>query len=503
MKHSMRFVSLLLAIVFTVAFSVTVMAAPVEEEESISVVTSIIDKTSSENKVQNIKLQLIQTFSVPNTLRELEKQNKLSKYVFSENELTSVTFNNGNVLQAHDEFIFTCRINGKFITKNLANTVLANGDIVEWLYINKSEITASNIESGIMTSSASQDTINKNNFNDTWNEKMSKSLTVACEWLLVKDKPSENYFIALGSAGKTASVKSVNQYLKSISQKKSFDTPLELEKSILTTTFCGFDARKIGKLDLVKILSSYEEIASYGLDSLSYALLALDSNNYVVEGTRINNRNALINLLLTSQNANGSFWDASAQKQEYLAQTATAISALSKYSPSNADVKKAVKYGLDYIKATRNKRGEYVQNGTRVSSITLSKLIIAFSSNSISITDKAYFGNARPLEEQLLEYQNSDGGFGINDSKTSDQTATEFAVLALSSIRSEASPYIVGQNISPQSYVIDQPNALSAIIKDKKSLYVVCICAGLTVVFVAAIIIILKKKKHKNKDAEI
>ena len=78
---------------------------------------------------------------------------------------------------------------------------------------------------------------------EQWTEAMGTAFDSALDWLSLNSGTGEYYLLAIGAAGKTAEVNTVNSLLAKVRQEKEYDSPVKLARNIMMMSYCGFDTR--------------------------------------------------------------------------------------------------------------------------------------------------------------------------------------------------------------------------------------------------------------------
>ncbi len=273
--------------------------------------------------------------------------------------------------------------------------------------------------------------------NNLWNDEMAVTLTMACDWVRNSDM-GDLYLLCMGSAGKSALSKLVNQYITEVYLKEDYTNILNLSYDILNVTFCGYSAENVLGKNLIQLILEYRNYEQENLYANAYALLAVDSNQYTISSIAINSRKNMIRRILSFQNGDGGFADYVGNGSSVV-QTALAISALSPYQ-SEEEVSVALNSALEYLQTNQSRNGSFYENG-QPSTSAIAKVIVALNCMGISIDDPRFMKNGETLAQVLLRYVSLDGGFQEGEKEGSDVTATENAILALTSIKKQGSPY--------------------------------------------------------------
>jgi prenyltransferase beta subunit len=275
--------------------------------------------------------------------------------------------------------------------------------------------------------------------NETWTEEKEVTLSLACDWLTSFGQ-GELYYLCMGAAGIPAPARVVTKYIADVSLTSSFEDVLSLEYTILNATFCGYSAENVLGKNLIDEMGRYEYYDIENANVVSYALLALDSNRYMENGEYANNRATLIDQLLLYQNADGGFGE-EVESGSSSVQTALALTALAPYAQEDT-IAPVIQKGLQYLQRQQQSDGTFLENGA-VSSVAVSKTIIALISLGIPLTDSGFMKEGETLDQVLMRYVKVDGGFSTALGQSSDNIATENAILAMIALKNQRSPYLL------------------------------------------------------------
>lgn len=281
--------------------------------------------------------------------------------------------------------------------------------------------------------------------NDAWDEEDDVTLSLACDWL-TNFGQGELYYLCMGAAGVPAPAKTVTKYIADVSLTASFEDILSLEYTVLNTTFCGYSAENVLGKNLISEIGRYEYYDIENLQTVAYALLALDSNRYMKDGSEANNRTTLIEQLLKYQNTDGGF-SAELGGSSSPVQTALALTALSPYAEEKKFFQ-AVQNGLEYLQLQQRPDGTFLEN-REVSSVAVSKTITALISLGIPLTDPEFMKEGETLDQVLMRYVKVDGGFSGVIGQQSDIVATENAILAMIALKNQRNPYLLTTQLEP------------------------------------------------------
>lgn len=480
-----RIVSVLLIVISTVLLLTSNINAADNTANECSFFISIYNDINQTFALENTKITTDSKLTVIKTLDILKEKQLISDFTLNENELISIKVDDDKIdslTSSTKTEIFYTKLNGKKLAIDDADYVIQNGDIIEWIYGDISEkiYIPENIEKVVQTKASSQTL--------QWTDDAQSSIESGCEFLTLNQELSENYIIALGCSGKSADVKMVNNLLSNIRKTQKYKSSTQLTKNILSLTFCGYDAS-----ELIYNASNYEDIDKQGIIEPIRTLIAYDSKNYIIENDSPNSRDKLIDIILANQKDTGGFSN-NKDTDEDVDTTSMAITALSTYIDKE-NVKSSIDKAVKYLAENQTKTGGF---GFEENSESLSQVIIALSSIGIDVDDSRFLNNKKTLLENLLEYKNSDGGFCKVRGETSKTSATEKAIIALSSIKKNGNPYKYTKMLS-----MPPKTKTSAAVSEVKYNSLITICfIGLAVIIVL-IVLVASIVKTKTKNGEI
>ena len=325
-----------------------------------------------------------------------------------------------------------------------------------------------------------------------WNSNLNNILNNACDWLRNKEE-GDMYFVALGGAGKSAGTQEYVMFMNDISKSTTYTQLYPLAMNMLNATFCGVNASNIQGINLIDQLSNFPDAENSQTKALAYALIALDSNAYTISDNSVLTREALRQYLVKRQLENGSFQMLD-EKDNALETTGLALTALSGYS-SDDNTQSALKKGVEYLQnmqSNSQRQSAFLDESCN----TVSQIIIALNSLKINVNDSRFINNRKSLDEILLAFLGSDGGFKKYTTDTqSNIEATELAIIALTSIKYCSNPYLLKQQVP------DSTSSKAPLYTPPSSNFWWLI-ALLSVVFIVSgciVILICRKKSGKNK----
>ncbi len=341
-----------------------------------------------------------------------------------------------------------------YISSTIESTVSESSPLVS---VTSSDTVHSNFSASTSSKSAavsSRPSQPKPTISPEWNDNLNEILNNASDWLKNNEEGSM-YFIALGSAGKSVGSQRYEILFNQIANLNSDQTSLyDISLFALNSTFCGVNATRVRNRNLIELISGYPSLDLHDTTTLIYTLLAFDSNQYADDLSASVNRETLLELLLARQQENGAFLAAEGENTVEL--TALALAALSGYADRTA-VRAAHSRGLEYIRThytTASLKSE--------TSDVFSQIIIAMNCLGINVNDTRFMKSNQNIDDILLDYLGEDGGFKqkLQDSFSSTRS-TELAVIALSSIKYFANPYVLRQNLADASSAASAPSPFS------------------------------------------
>ncbi|MDD6309283.1 MAG: S-layer homology domain-containing protein [Clostridia bacterium] len=199
----------------------------------------------------------------------------------------------------------------------------------------------------------------------------------------------------------------------------------EYARVILALTAIGKNPMDVSGYNLVAPLEDYDKTVWQGINGAIFALIALDSGNYLPQSTV---RDKYVHHILEQQTADGG-WTMSGDTAD-IDTTAMALSALSNYQ-ENEDVKTATDKALDYISDIQLADGGFA-SWNMENAESCCQVIVALCELGISIHDPRFLKNEKSVADALLTYRLPQSGFQHTKSETTgNQIATEQALYAL------------------------------------------------------------------------
>ena len=237
----------------------------------------------------------------------------------------------------------------------------------------------------------------------------------------------------------------------------------------------------ISGINLLERIENY--ITDYKCNCLDLAqfLIALDC--YESSSYRYL-KSDILDTLLSMNNADGSYSHGKKSSDNTCGITATVLTAFSKHKQQ---AQSKITRGLSYIIKSQNPSGTFDDKSNELTSI--SRVIIMLSSLNMKIDDERFVKNEKNLVELLLEYQNPDGSFSSSLNGEPDETATEYAALALASIKNAENPYTI-------NYQFD--NNIETVQNEQFNIAVWLLAAFILLIILTVLAFFYFRTKHKT-----
>ena len=208
----------------------------------------------------------------------------------------------------------------------------------------------------------------------------------------------------------------------------------EYSREILALTALGLDPGNVAGYDLTLPLADFDATVFQGVNGAFFALLALDSGNYVnPSDPKLNisaTREMYVNYILEKQLEDGGF--ALSGERGDPDMTAMALMALANYA-EREDVSLAIERAVQSLSAMQNDDGGFTSWGNR-NSQSCAQVIMALSALGIDLDDSRFVKSGNTVLDCLLGYRNPDGGFANIAGGESSVISTEQALMALAAL---------------------------------------------------------------------
>lgn len=202
----------------------------------------------------------------------------------------------------------------------------------------------------------------------------------------------------------------------------------EYSRVILALTAIGKNPLDVSGYNLVKPLEDFDKTVWQGINGAAFALIALDSGNYLPESGL---REKYVNYILEKQTLDGG-WTMSGDTAE-IDTTAMVLCALSNYQDRD-DVKEATDKALSCISDMQLENGSF--EGMELENAeSCSQVIVALCELGVGIDDERFVKNGKSALDNLLTYYIPEGGFKhIKEEKNANLMATEQGLYALAAL---------------------------------------------------------------------
>ena len=196
----------------------------------------------------------------------------------------------------------------------------------------------------------------------------------------------------------------------------------ENSRLIIALSALGRDARSVGKCDLTAPYEKFSWIEGQGLNSVVFALIALDTVGYETKDTTI--RQQCISYILDRQLSDGG-WnyqeDAATSDPDM---TAMSLQALANYQEQEK-VQAAVSAAVGRLSAMQNSDGSYTSYEA-VNSESISQVIVACAALGIDPhTDSRFVKNGKSAVDALLTFYNTEKRAFHHTMKDKDGNSTD------------------------------------------------------------------------------
>ena len=406
-----------------------------EAADSIVVSVRMTEPEARLTLIPNLTLSCPAGTTAVGVLELLRKYAYLSDFFLDDGALVRVEIADDGEIQYYGrDGSWELLLNGQSVPDG-DSPVLQNGDSLEWIYTADTPNSSLDIpewEIAKIPSTA------------LWSEAYADRLAAACSWLK-QNLTTSRALVGLGAAGVSVEYRDIAALLERIASSGSYQTAREAAEDILAVTFCGIPATNAAGKDLIQTLSDYPDISRGGTLSAVMALLAADSNQYLLPSDGVNTRATLRTVLLSSQNEDGGF-AAERDGESCPLCTAAALTALSAYV-SDEHVRSAVDAGLAYLSANQLADGSFAAADGEPSATATSAVLIALCALGVD-PDSEDFRKNGSLLDALFSFQVESGGFSPAAGESAGEEATTAAILALSAVKSARNIFILRTPLS-------------------------------------------------------
>lgn len=255
------------------------------------------------------------------------------------------------------------------------------------------------------------------------------------EWEVIALSQNKN----LSNIQKENYLTNLNEYLDTInSSQLSKYISTDNSRLVLALTSLNINAENYNGKNYVKPLADFDFVKWQGINGPTWALIALDSNNYdISKYTEYKNqttRQKLIDYIISLQLKDGGF--SLFEDTSDIDATAMAVTSLAPYYNTNKDAKETIDKAIKFLSDIQKDNGGYALSGQETSE-SISQVIVALTSLKINPQiDSRFIKNGKSCVDALLKYYNkSESMFSHNLGSNSDLMATEQAYLALVSVK--------------------------------------------------------------------
>lgn len=335
-----------------------------------------------------------------------------------------------------------------------------------------------------------------------WSEDLQNLLERTCSYLSRSDvEECQLYFLAMGSAGANVSMAQVTSFTAGLTETEfAAESTLQQAYDILNLTFCGYSALNFQGEDLITLLCSVSNLSSLTPEELCYCLLALDSNQYDIPEGAAFSRSDLYSCLLECQQEDGGFSAHSGETSDtYL--TGLALTALAPYQNQAQQVSEAVEKGLRFLSEQQGQNGVVLQNGTPSCQAT-AQAITALCSLNLDLRDSKFVKQGQTLLGGLQQFAAASGGFYETENASAVQLeATQAAVLALTAMKKNASPYVLEVSLGSGDSASQLQEEETQ--NDSLWIWVVSIAGGVLLIGAGTVFLWIRRRRFLRKPAPI
>lgn len=402
-------------------------------EAQIQVTVSIFENVGHSYLVGPLALSCPESASPDSLLQLLWEYAYLESVTYNEGELVALETENGRYAADENGDGWVFMLNGQEIDPAKwaeDGRALTAGDSLSWLYSLEGGGPDDTSETGYSRPPAPAG-------GGFWDGDYNNLLTRACSWLKQSSSSASTLF-ALGTAGYSVDHKYLTGVLRQVSEDGVPNHAL-LADSILAVSFSGISAENVSGQDLISALASCPDLTR---TETVWALIAADCNAYPLPEGAANNRQALLNVILAAQNEDGGIAPERGAESS-LPATAAAVTALAAYCEDDA-VQLAVDRGVAYLAGRIDPETGYcLGNDGRASCEAAAMTVMALGSLNIPLDDVRFMVGPQNLLEQVLAFQQENGGFAEHINGDADVRATWAAVLAMAAQKNGGNPCLL------------------------------------------------------------
>ena len=203
----------------------------------------------------------------------------------------------------------------------------------------------------------------------------------------------------------------------------------EYSRVVLALNTIGKNPTNVCGYNLIMPLCDYSSTIKQGLNGAVWALIALNSGNYInaeIQATR----ELYVDLILSRQLSDGGWAMAADEEYSDVDITAMAIKGLSPYNDYTR-VKNAIDNGLEFLSKSQNENGGFSSYGEE-NSDSAAQVLMALTSAGVSINDPRFVKNGNTVIDFIEKFYIDGGGFKHTFDDTLNFMATEQCLYAFS-----------------------------------------------------------------------
>ncbi|WP_102347529.1 DUF4430 domain-containing protein [Bacillus sp. Marseille-P3661] len=288
--------------------------------------------------------------------------------------------------------------------------------------------------------------------------KVTNELNMLVNYLQTDQTQSEWEDFGLARLNQTNSQQVLTDIAKKLVEENgTFRKITDYERYALTVAALGGDPTNIANYNLIEKIYNNERMTMQGTNGLIFALIALDSKNYQVPVTAKWTREQILAEILKNQNPDGGFTLVYGEKSD-VDITAMALSALAHYKEQE-NVQTAIDKGIAWLSSVQQTSGGFIADG-KENSESASQVIIALAALGTDPQGASFTKANGDVISNLLSYQKNDGGFSNIGGQSSNQIASEQALLALVAfdrfVKNQASLYQLQDESIDENEEVDE-----------------------------------------------
>lgn len=317
-------------------------------------------------------------------------------------------------------------INGEFPNVGAETVRVRAGDYIKWFYTGD---LGKDIGAGGATGAIFPVSIK--------NLDIDKAINNAVKWITNnRDFSKEDNFddwdaFALARAKKEVPDSYYQILEEQVKEKEgNYKLVTDYGRMALAVMAIGKDTTDIEGYNFIEKIYNNKEMTKQGTNGPVFALITLDARKYDVPKDALWTREKLVDWILKQQNRDGGFpLNKESNGASVVDITSMALQSLSNYQ-DRKDVKKAIDNALVWLSKQQLNNGGFGTWGEE-NSESVSQTIIALTSLGIDIEDEKFIKDEGNLLNNLISFQNKDGGFSHIRGDNSNYKSTQQALMAL------------------------------------------------------------------------